>query len=150
MYCHPEIKNIKSENKKPKKLQSQLVQQCEKLKLLENTRNKRYMELRLENVCLADNQGLVKGLCLHNNKPLSSFITCLPPSLRRLEWTNEIVYLMTTYQADLFGYSNVFAGIYFCPKLFKRIKAIISFSNAIYISVELDKNHSALGEGYTL
>ena len=94
------------------------IRTCEELERLESLQGERYDQLRLLKVCLEGQEGLIRGYCQHDYKPISEYLSHLPPSLRSLEIAPGLLYLVSSYQNDLMGNGAIFTAISrTCPLL---------------------------------
>ena len=94
------------------------INTCEELVRLESLQDTRYDKLKLVRVCLEGQEGLIRGYCQHDYKPISEYLAHLPPSLRSIEICPGLLYLVSSYQNDLMGNGAIFASISrICPLL---------------------------------
>ena len=94
------------------------IKTCQELERLERNKEERYDHLRLLKVCLEGQEGLIRGYCQHDYKPISEYLAHLPPSLRSLEISPGLLYLVSSYQNDLMGNGAIFTAISrTCPLL---------------------------------
>ena len=94
------------------------IKTCQQLERLERLQEERYDHLRLLKVCLEGQEGLIRGYCQHDYKPISDYLAHLPPSLRCLEIAPGLLYLVSSYQNDLMGNGAIFTAITrTCPLL---------------------------------
>ena len=94
------------------------IRTCQDLARLERLQEERYDQLRLLKVCLEGQEGLIRGYCQHDYKPISEYLAHLPPSLRSLEISPGLLYLVSSYQNDLMGNGAIFTAISrTCPLL---------------------------------
>ena len=95
-----------------------IIKTCEELERLERLQEERYDHLRLLKVCLEGQEGLIRGYCQHDYRPISEYLAHLPPSLRHLEISPGLLYLVSSYQNDLMGNGAIFTAISrTCPLL---------------------------------
>ena len=94
------------------------IKTCQDLERLVRLQEERYDHLRLLKVCLEGQEGLIRGYCQHDYKPISEYLAHLPPSLRCLEIAPGLLYLVSSYQSDLMGNGAIFTAINrTCPLL---------------------------------
>ena len=94
------------------------IKTCEELGRLETLHETKYDRLKLDEVCLEGQEGLIRGYCQHDYKPITEYLVHLPASLRSLEISSGLLYLVSSYQNDLMGNGAIFASISrTCPLL---------------------------------
>jgi len=94
------------------------VTTCQELHKLKEYQDQSYTKLKLVKVCLEGQEGVIKGYCHHDCRPIKGYIELLPPSLRHLQFTTKALHLVSSYQNDLMANGAIFMAIIKqCPLL---------------------------------
>merc|ERR1719458_323754 len=88
-----------------------VVSTCQELHKLKEFQSQTYTKLKLVKVCLEGQEGVIKGYCHHDCRPIKGYIDCLPPSLRQLQFVTKALRLVSSYQNDLMANGAIFTAI---------------------------------------